>query len=171
MKKAVLVIPHENFRDEELFDTKAALEKSGIQVKVASTALSEARGKLGAAIKPDLLFKDISMREFDALVFVGGPGSVVYWDDPLAHSLLKESAGSGKVSAGICAAGATLAHAGILKGKRATVFPGDAQELINNGANYTAKPVEVDGLIITADGPASAKSFGEEIARALKEQR
>ncbi len=168
MKKAVMIIAHEGFRDEELLDTKKALERNGVEVKVASTELSEAKGKLGAGVKPDMLFSDVNMKDFDAIIFVGGPGSVQYWDDPLAHKLLKDAALSGKISAGICAAGATLAKAGILKGRRATVFPQDAQELIDNGANYTAKPVERDGKIITADGPASARAFGEEIARALR---
>jgi protease I len=169
MKKAVLVISHQGFRDEELLDTKKALEKNGIEVKIASTELSEAEGKLGARVVPDILFQDIQVKDFDALVFVGGPGAVQYWDDPLARKLLKEAAIAGKVSAGICSAAATLAKAGILRGKRATVFPGDAQELIVNGADYTANHVERDGQIITADGPASAGKFGEEIARALKE--
>ncbi|MFA5725448.1 MAG: DJ-1/PfpI family protein [Candidatus Omnitrophota bacterium] len=168
MKKAVLVIAHEGFRDEELLETKEALEKNGVEVKVASSELGEAKGKLGARVIPDILFQDIKMKDFDALVFVGGPGAVQYWDDPLAHKLLKEAALAGKVSAGICSAAATLARAGILKGKRATVFPGDSQELIANGANYTANHVERDGEIITADGPYSARDFGEEIARALK---
>ncbi len=35
------------------------------------------------------------------------------------------------------------------------------------GAEYTAKPVEQDGSVITADGPASAEKFGEAIAKAL----
>jgi putative intracellular protease/amidase len=35
------------------------------------------------------------------------------------------------------------------------------------GARYTAGHVERDGLVITADGPASARLFGEELARAL----
>lgn len=168
MKNAVMVISHEGFRDEELLDTKKSLEENGIGVKIASTQTSQATGKLGARVVPDMLFSDIKMRDFDAIIFVGGPGSTRYWDDPLAHKLLKEAVASDKVSAGICAASATLARAGILKGKAATVFPGDAQELIKNGAQYTAKPVERDGKIITADGPASASAFGEEIARALK---
>ena len=62
-----------------------------------------------------------------------------------------------------------MAKSGILKGKRATVFPGDSKELINNGANYTAAPVERDGNIITAAGPQAAGDFGEEIVRALRE--
>ena len=76
MKKAVLVIAHEGFRDEELLDTKEALEKNGVAVKIASTELSEAKGKLGARVMPDMLFKDIKMKDFDAIVFVGGPGGV-----------------------------------------------------------------------------------------------
>ncbi|MFA4989154.1 MAG: DJ-1/PfpI family protein [Candidatus Omnitrophota bacterium] len=168
MKKVVLVIAHEGFRDEELLETKEALEKNGIEVKIASTELGEAQGKLGARVIPDRLFQDIKMEDFDALVFVGGSGAVQYWDDPRAHKLLKEAVLAGKVSAGICSAAVTLAKAGILKGKRATVFPGDSRELIANGANYTASHVERDGKIITADGPSSAGDFGEEIAKALK---
>ena len=101
------------------------------------------------------------------MVFIGGSGSIEYWDDPLAHKLLKDAVLSGKIVAGICAAAVTLAKSGILKGKRATVFPGDSQELINNGVNYTAAPLEKDGNIITADGPRAAKAFGEEIVKVL----
>lgn len=167
MKKAVMVISHEGFRDEELLHTKQALERNAINVKVASTDLSEAEGSLGARIKPDILFSNINMADFDAIIFVGGPGGVSYWDDPLAHKLLKEADSSGKIIGGICSASVTLAKSGILKNKRATVFPGDSQELIDNQVNYTAKDVERDGFIITANGPAAAKAFGEEIANAL----
>ncbi len=167
MKKIVMIIPHEGFRDEELLQTKEVLEKNGIEVKVASTKLGVALGKLGAKIIPDMLFSDISVNDFDAIVFVGGPGSVQYWDDQKAHKLLKKADSSGKVVAGICSAAVTLAKAGILKGKRATVFAGDSQELINEGVNYTAKAVERDGNIITANGPQAARSFGEEIVKAL----
>ncbi|MFA5287294.1 MAG: DJ-1/PfpI family protein [Candidatus Omnitrophota bacterium] len=167
MESVVMVIAHKGFRDEELLEAKEVLEKNNISVKVASTVLSQAQGKLGALIKPDILFKDINLADFDALVFIGGPGSVEYWDDPLAHKLLQDAILSGKVVAGICAAAVTLAKSGILKGKRATVFSGDSQELINSGVNYTAAPLERDGNIITADGPKAARVFGEEIVKAL----
>ncbi|MFH0856178.1 MAG: DJ-1/PfpI family protein [Candidatus Omnitrophota bacterium] len=169
MKTAVMIISQEMFRDEELLHTKEALERNGIGVKIASTELSEAKGKLGAKVMPDMLFKDINLKDFDAIIFVGGPGSLRYWHDPLAHKLLKEAFSSGKVCAGICAASATLAHAGILRGKRSTVFPGDSRELVDNGANYTASHLEKDGLVITADGPYAAYNFGEEIAKTLRE--
>lgn len=169
MKKAVMIISHEGFRDEELLEPKGILEENNIKVIVASTELSPARGKLGTIINPGILFRNINVADFDAVIFIGGPGCVVYWDDSLAHKLLKDAVSLGKVAAGICSATVTLARSGILKGKRATVFPGDSKELIDCGANYTAKPVEKDGNIITASGPAAAKAFGEEILKALKE--
>jgi len=167
MKKVVMVISHEGFRDEELLNTKEALEAKGINVLVASTDLSEAKGKLGAKIKPDILYNDINIADFDAIVFVGGPGSLKFWQDPVAHNLLKEGYTSGKIVAGICSAVVTLAKSGILKNKKATVFPGDSRELVASGINYTAKPLERDGNIITANGPLAARDFGEEIAKAL----
>jgi protease I len=168
MKKAVMVIAHEGFRDEELFVPKKVLEKGGIEVKIASTALTPARGKLGGSSPVDMLLKDIRVLDFDAVVFIGGPGSVGYWDDPVAHKLLRESLSAGKITAGICSAAATLAKAGILRGRRATVFPEDAGVLIDNGAAYTATEVERDGNIITAAGPQAAEGFGEEVLKALK---
>ena len=170
MKKAVMIISHQGFRDEELLDTKAVLEKNGIEVKVASNAYGVAKGKLGAEVTPDLFYKEVRPEDFDAIIFIGGPGSVDYWNNAFAHKLINDSVASGKITAGICSASATLAKAGILKGKRATVFPGDFQELIENGAKYTASHLEIDGNIITADGPYAAKDFGEAIAKALKNQ-
>lgn len=164
-----MVISQENFRDEELFETKRALEEEGVEVKVASNTLNPAKGKLGGVIKPDILFKDINMDRFDSLIFIGGAGCVVYWDDPLAHKLLHDSVSGGKITAGICSSVVTLARAGILSGKRATVFPGDSQELIDKGVNYTAGNLEKDGNIITASGPLAAYEFGKKIAGALRE--
>jgi len=168
VKSAVMVIAHTGFRDEELLEPKEVLEKNNIEVKIASTELTPARGKLGATVKPDILFKDVSTADFDAVIFIGGPGSRGYWNDPLAHKLLKEADSSGKIVGGICSAAVTLAKSGILKGKRATVFPGDSKELIDSGADYAANPLERDGNIITASGPAAAGAFGEEIAKALR---
>ena len=62
-----------------------------------------------------------------------------------------------------------ILDAGILKDKRATCFPSAKNDLSQKGAQYTGKPVEVDGKIITSSGPNEAKQFAEEIKRFLKE--
>jgi len=69
--------------------------------------------------------------------------------------------------AAICISPVTLARAGILKNRRATVFPTEAEELKKEGAIYTGAPVEEDGRIITASGPEAAGEFGERIASVL----
>lgn len=168
MKKAVMIIAQDGFRDEEFFLPKEILEKQGIEVKVASTALTQAKGMLGAEVKPDILVSDIDVTDFDAIIFVGGIGASQYWDDPIAHKLAQEAYNRNKIVAAICIAPVTLARAGILKRKRATVWSSEAGNLRSAEANYTAKPLEKDGNIITASGPIAAREFGEEIAKALK---
>lgn len=168
MKKAVMIIAEKDFRDEELLQPKEILEKNGIEVKVASTTLKEAKGVLGAKVKPDILVSDIKINDFDAVIFVGGAGSSQYWDDPVAHKLAQGAVNKDKIIAAICIAPVTLAKAGLLKGKRATVWSSESGQLESAGADYTGEPVEKDGKIITAAGPFAGREFAEEIVEALK---
>ncbi len=168
MKKVVMIIAPQVFRDEELLEPKAVFEKNGLEVTIASSSLNESRGMLGAKVKPDILIQDIKVADFAAIIFVGGSGSSCYWQDPVAYKIAKEANSSGKVVAAICIAPVTLANAGILVGKRATVFSSEAGKLKAKGAQYTAQPVEKDGNIITGSGPAAAKEFAQEILEAIK---
>lgn len=168
MKKAVMIIAENNFRDEELLQPKEILEHSGVKVSIASTSLGACRGVLGAVVKPDILVKDVKVDDFDIVIFVGGAGASQYWDDPAAHGIARDAQKSGKVLAAICIAPVTLARAGLLQGRRATVWPSESQELSSRGAEYTAKAVERDANIITANGPQSAPAFAEEILKGVK---
>jgi protease I len=167
MKKVVMIIAQNGFRDEELLLPKEILEKAGIEVKVASKTLAQAEGMLGAKVKPDISLNDINARDFDAVIFVGGMGASEYWNDIASHILAEQALASSRIVAAICIAPVTLANAGILKGKRATVWASEAGQLKAKGANYTGRPVEKDGNIITASGPSAASEFGEEILKAL----
>ena len=42
------------------------------------------------------------------------------------------------------------------------------ENIKNEGAIYTGNSVEVDGKIVTGNGPTAAKEFGEKIAELLK---
>ena len=169
-KKIVLIIAHKDFRDEEYQTPRQLFEAQGAVVKVASSSLEKAKGMLGAEVKPDLLLKDVQVAEYEAIVFVGGSGATEYWDDPAAHAIAKEAVEKGKVLAAICIAPATLAKAGVLKGKKATVFSSAAGELKAAGCTYTGQEVEREGKIITAGGPAAAEKFAQEIIKALQEK-
>jgi protease I len=167
MKKAVMIIAQDGFRDEELFLPKEVLDKNGIEVKIASSSLTQAKGMLGARVKPDVLIQDVNARDYDAIVFIGGAGASQYWDDPLAHKLAQDALNTNRILAAICIAPVTLAKAGVLRGKRATVWASEAGQLKAGGASYTGRNVERDGNVITASGPSAAAEFAQELVKAM----
>ncbi len=170
MAKVLMVIAPNNFRDEEYFETRKVLESEGSSVITASKDLAAAKGMLGGAAVPDIALADVKAGDYDAIVFVGGSGAKVYFDDSDAKSLAKDAFLKGKVVAAICIAPTILANAGVLDGKKATIFKDEG--LIDNmkskGADYTGEDVTSDGRIITGNGPSAAKEFGKRIAEALR---
>ena len=167
-KKVVMIIAFQNYRDEEYAEPKAVFENAGIGVTTASSQTGTAIGKLGLKAKVDITLKDINVSDYDAIVFIGGPGSYDYFDNQTALALAQAAVKQGKILGGICAAAAILAHAGVLKDKKAACFSGVSDILKQKGANYDPSGFAVDGKIITADGPAHARQFGEAILTALR---
>lgn len=167
-RRVLMVIASDQFRDEEYQKPRSILEEAGVQVTVASSKLKEATGMLGLKVKPDILLQDAKMEAFDAVVFVGGMGATEYWENPQAHALAKSACGSGKVTGAICLAPMTLANAGLLKGKRATIWKDAAGDFKTKGVVYTGKPVEQDGKLITGSGPDAAEAFGRALVQALQ---
>ncbi|MBI5872411.1 DJ-1/PfpI family protein [archaeon] len=168
MKKILMVIAPENFRDEELLVPKKVFEEQGFKAVVASKGTERAKGMLGAEVNIDKDIEDISINEYDALVLVGGVGAAIYLNDAKVLGLAQGFAAKGKIICGICIAPSILANAGLLKGKHATSWPSEAANLENKGAIYTGKPVTADGRIVTANGPRAAEEFGKKIAELLK---
>ena len=167
-KTVALVIAAKMFRDEEYQIPKEILEQAGVQVITVCSTLDEATGKLGLKVKPDRRLEELEVGQADALIFVGGGGSEQYFNDPAAHGLARDFAEQGKIIGAICIAPVILANAGLLKGKKATVFPDGRNDLENNGAIYTGNPVEIDGRLITGNGPGAAAEFGRGILKLLE---
>lgn len=168
-KRVLMVIASSQFRDEEYQKPRAILEETGVKVTVASSSLKEATGMLGLKVKPDILLQSAKMEEYDAVVFVGGMGSTEYWENPTAHALAKKAYDSGKLTTAICLGPMTLANAGLLKGKHATIWPDAAKDFKTKGVVYTGKAVEQDGRIITGSGPDAAEAFGKALLEALSQ--
>ncbi|MBW3021943.1 DJ-1/PfpI family protein [Candidatus Woesearchaeota archaeon] len=163
MKKVLMVIAPENFRDEECFVPKKMFEENDAEVTIASTETGLRKGMLGGEIEATVSYKDINVADYDVIVFVGGTGATVYFDDIHAHSILREAYDLDKLIAAICLAPSTLANAGLLDGKNATVYQSEKSNLESKGAHYTGDNVTVDGKIITANGPHAAKEFAEKL--------
>lgn len=169
-KKILMIIASQNFRDEELFKPRELFIKEGMEVILASSSLETSRGMLGGTAKPDILIGDVKVEEFEAIIFVGGIGASEYWNNPIAHKIAKEAVSLNKLICAICIAPVTLANAGILDEKKVTVFRSEVKAIKRKGGIYTGKAVEVDGNIITAEGPQAATEFGQTIINALIEK-
>jgi len=170
-EKALVIIPPNNFNDMEFNAVVERLEEAGILVTIGCSSEENAVGMYGKSVKPDALLGMVDPLAYDAVVFIGGGGTLVYFDDNVAQSIAVCAAGAGKVVAAICVAPVILARAGVLNGKAATVFPMFTGELIEGGAEYTGENVTVDGKIITANGPDAAEEFANEILRALEVEK
>ncbi len=173
-KRAAIIIASDNFRDEEYFGSREVLESRGMELKTASNKLGIAKGTEGGEVKIDQLVSDIKANDFDAIIFIGGPGALQNLDNEFSYNLAKTAIEQKKVLAAICIAPIILARAGVLKDKEATVWSSSSDRssieiLEQNGVKYINKDVVVDGKIITANGPLAAKSFGEKITEALME--
>lgn len=169
-KKIAMIIANSDFRDEEYEIPKQILEQAGAEVTTVSSSLKLARGMLGTKAKVDLLLSAVEVDKFDAIIFVGGIGAKEYWDNSIAHKIAQASVRKGKVLGAICIAPVILAKAGILQGKKATVFPQEKDKLEQKGVIYTGISIQKDGYIITAQGPKEARAFGEAIKELLEVQ-
>jgi SagB-type dehydrogenase family enzyme len=166
-KRAALIVPSQNFREEELFETKRALDAAAIQTVIASTRIGILRGMLGRMTEAIILVGQLRVEDYDAIIFIGGLGAIEYVANPAALNLAREAVRQRKILAAIDTAPTILANAGVLTGVRATSFLSERNRLILSGAIYTGIPVEQDRLIITSSGPAASIQFGRAIADAL----
>ena len=100
------------------------------------------------------------------LVLPGGlPGSYnLAGHEGLAEGIMQQYK-AGKPLAAICAAPLVYGRMGLLKGLKATCYPGFEENL--EGASYTGSLVEEDGLFITGKGPAAVFEFGYAIVAKL----
>jgi len=173
-KKIAMIIAFRDFRDEEYFVPNKILETAGAEIKTVSTQEGTAIGADGGEVEIDLLTSEINIADFDAVVFIGGSGCLKYLDNEDSYRVAKETLLQDKLIAAICISPVILAKAGVLEGRKATVWssPMDKEPvriLKDYGAVYQDTQVVVDGKIITGNGPAAAKRFAEEIVRLLTE--
>lgn len=167
-KKILMIVAHQDFQDDEYSIPRKIFEDEGANVKAASSLLNEAIGAFGLRINPDFTLAQVNAKRYDAVVLVGGVGAGEYLENETAHSIVEKAYSSKKVVGAICLGPTILANAGILRGKKATVWKGEAKTLKAVGAIYTGRAVEQDGKIITADSPYAAGAFAKAIVNELK---
>ena len=100
------------------------------------------------------------------IVLPGGmPGTLNLEKSKAVQDTIDYCAKNGKYIGAICAAPSIIGKKGLLKGRKATCFPGFEEFL--EGADFTGGPVEQDGNFITARGAGVAVEFGLKLVEVL----
>jgi len=171
--KIAMIVAYKDFRDEEYFVPRGIFDEQKAEVRVVSNELGTAMGTDGGDVAVDIDLDDLDAADFDAIVFIGGPGALSNLDNADSYRIAKDSISQNKLLASICVTPAILAKAGVLSGKKATVWTSPLDKsakkiLEDNGAIFQDEEVVQDGNIITGNGPSAAKEFAGEIVDALK---
>ncbi len=169
-KKGTLatIIAPKDFQEKEYFGTKEIFEENGYEVLTFSKYPEVATSSAGTQVAVDKTISNLEIERVSGIIFVGGPGTTVYFDDEEVLNLAKEAVTKGKLVGAICIAPSILANAGVLNGVMTTAYPSERKNLENKGALFINENVVVDGKIVTANGPGAAQEFAEKILETLK---
>ena len=161
MAKKVYQFMADGFEDIEALIPVDVLRRGGVDIKTVSINGSNiVESAHGVQMVADVLFEEVEdqLADADLLMLPGGmPGA----ENLNAHEGVKKALvrqfEAGKMVAAICAAPLVLGGLGILKGKRATCYPGFEGTL--EGAEYTHDLWTTDGNVTTGEGPAAALPY------------
>ncbi|WP_300814868.1 DJ-1 family glyoxalase III [uncultured Bacteroides sp.] len=174
----VYVFFADGFEEMEALASVDILKRAGLKVQMITVTSGEiVTGAHGVPVLCDKNIENCDFYDAELVLLPGGmPGASTLEQCADLRRLILEFAAAGKPIAAICAAPMILGKLGLLKGKKATCYPGFDQYL--EGAEYTGALVEKDGNIITGKGPGAAIEFalavagllaGEEKVKELKE--
>lgn len=157
--RTVYVFFADGFEEIEAFTSIDVMRRAGLDVETVSVMSDKVvTGAHDVPVVCDEVIADCDFRDADLIVLPGGmPGAATLGKSPELRELLLSFAERNMPIAAICAAPMVLGKLGLLKGRKATCYPGFEQYL--EGAECTGAPVEKDGNIVTAMGPGSAMEF------------
>lgn len=163
----IYVFLADGFEEIEALAPVDFLKRAGVEVLTVGVTGKNPCGAHGIRVEADVVLEDISLDDnVEGVILPGGmPGADNLNNCVEVHKAIDFCNGKGKIISAICAAPFVLGKRGLLKGKKATCFPGFEQYL--EGATVENDGVVKDGNIITARGAGVAWEFGAEIAAAL----
>ncbi len=155
----IYVFLADGFEEMEALAPIDILRRVGIEVATVGVTGTAVTAAHGVTFQTDLSLRDISMETCDGVLLPGGmPGTKHLKENQTVCDFTLEAYHKGALVAAICAAPSVLGSLGILKGKKATCFPGFEEAL--SGADVTGDYVTVCENCITARGAGASIEFG-----------
>ena len=166
----VLMILAGGFEETEAIAVADVLRRLNIDVTVAGLDSLEPAGAHGFTVKADALLEKCGGEPCDGVFLPGGmPGATNLLHSEAVLELVRRIDREGGVISAICAAPIVLARAGLLAGRRFTMYPGFEQYL--GGMTPTGELAECDGRVVTGKGPGAVFAFAAKLAAALGKSR
>lgn len=167
----------DGFEEIEALTVVDVMRRAGMDIKTVSiNDTAKVTGAHGIVVEADTLLDENDYNGAEWLIAPGGmPGASNLHECAKLNKLLTAQFENGGKIAAICAAPAVvLAPIGVLKGIKATSYPGFEAQCTESGAEVSTDMVVALDRIITGKGPAAATKFalaivdnsmGESIAR------
>jgi 4-methyl-5(b-hydroxyethyl)-thiazole monophosphate biosynthesis len=161
------VLLADGFEEIEAITPVDVLRRAGVETLLVGLAGPRAKGSRGVWCQADVELAGLE-GDFDLLALPGGmPGAANIAGSAAARSLAEAQLRSGRLVAAICAAPAVaLAPWGLLKGRRATCYPG-METGFPPDCQFSPDRVVVDGNLVTSRGPGTALEFALRLAGLL----
>ncbi|MBQ8545720.1 MAG: DJ-1/PfpI family protein [Clostridia bacterium] len=143
------------------------LRRANIDTQTVGIGEKTITGSHKIPVVCDITDADLKGNEtFDMIILPGGlPGATNLDDSKVVDHFIRRAVDENKFISAICAAPFILGKRGILKGKRATCYPGFEDQLI--GAEIVNEGCVRDGKVITAQAMGKSHDFALEIIEAL----
>lgn len=123
----------------------------------------------GYAIESDLTFDQVAVKDYEAVVCIGGRAPEYLRNDPRVLAILREFDVQGKWIFTICHGVQLAAAAGLLAGKQVTCYEHVRLEVEAVGGKYVAKDTVRDGRLVSSPTWREHPAFYREVFACLNE--
>ena len=157
----------DGFEETEALAPLDILRRGGVEVKTVGVTGGYVTGAHEITVKADIL-PPIALKDNTEAVILpgGGVGTQNLDASVLVKEAVQSAYSSGKLICAICAAPSVLGKMGLLRGKKATCYPGFEKYL--DGAELSEANVAESGNVITANGMGAALDFGFAVLARLR---
>jgi 4-methyl-5(b-hydroxyethyl)-thiazole monophosphate biosynthesis len=157
-QKHVQIVLADGFEEIEAIAVIDILRRAGIHIEIMGLQKKEIFSARGLQVGTDTTLTQLPDSIPDMLVLPGGePGTSHLEESPIVRQMILRQDQSQKWIAAICAAPRILAGLGLLKGRKATSFPGVQARM--GDCLYSEDPVVICDHIITSRGAGTALAF------------
>ena len=124
----------------------------------------------GYAMESDLTFNDVSVKDYEAVLCIGGRAPEYLRNDPRVLAILREFDAQHKWIFSVCHGIQLVAAAGLVKDKRVTCYEHVRIEVESSGGRYVAADSVRDGRLVSSPTWREHPAFYRDVFACLEQR-